>query len=75
MQDITRLELKEMAKRKQKNMFRDSSTKLYVPAFTWKDFHYLHLGTPQRKQTSTEEVGTIPRNLYTRGGHKVKAHS
>jgi len=49
MHDITRVELRELIKLKQRGMFRGSSTKLYVPAFTWKNVHYLHLGTPQRK--------------------------
>ena len=34
-------------KRKHKDMFRGSSTQLYVPAFTQKDFHYIvHTGLP-----------------------------
>ena len=37
------------SKRKYKDVFRDSSTKLYNSAFTQKNFHYIHLGTQQRK--------------------------
>ena len=37
-------------------MFRGSSTQLYVPAFTQKDFHYLvHTGLPTQG-TSTEDL-------------------
>jgi len=34
MQDIKRVEFREIAKRKHNDMFRGSSTKLYVFAFT-----------------------------------------
>ena len=38
-------------------MFRGSSTQLYAPAFTQKDFHYLvHTGLPTQG-TSTEDFG------------------
>ena len=38
-------------------MFRGSSTQLYVPAFTQKDFHYsVHTGLPIQG-TSTENLG------------------
>ena len=38
-------------------MFRDSSTQLYVPAFTQKDFHYsVHTGL-LTQGTSTEDLG------------------
>ena len=38
-------------------MLRGSSTQLYVPAFTQKDFHYIvHTGLPTQG-TSTEDLG------------------
>ena len=40
-------------------MFRGSSTQLYVPAFTQKDFHYLvHTGLPTQG-TFTEDLGQL----------------
>ena len=44
-------------KRKQQDMFRGSSTQLYIPAFTQKDFHYnIHTGL-SKQGTSTEDLG------------------
>ena len=46
-------------------MFRGSSTQLYVPAFTQKDFHYLvHTGLPTQG-TSTEDLGQYNREYTT----------
>ena len=50
---------------------------LYVPAFTQKDFYYVHKGTsikvpPLRNYNSTPGVHNFTlsnTNLYTRGGH------
>ena len=49
---------------------------LYVPAFTQKDFHYIHTepstkGPPPRNYNSTPGVhnSSLNTNLYTRGGH------
>ena len=64
-------------------MFRGSSTQLYVPAFTQKDFYYsVHTGLPTQG-TFTEDLGntnleyTTPllnnNNLYIRG--KALSHT
>jgi len=46
-------------------MFRGSSTQLYVPAFTQKDFHYLvHTELPTQG-TSTEDLGKYNREYTT----------
>ena len=46
-------------------MFRGSSTQLYVPAFTQKDFHYfVHTGLPTQG-SSTEDFGQYNNREYT----------
>ena len=66
-------------------MFRGSSTQLYVPAFTQKDFYYIvHTGLPTQG-TSTEDLGNTNQeynsslqqyNLHTRDKelHKSPLH-
>ena len=45
-------------------MFRGSSTQLYVPAFTQKDFHYsVHTGLPTQG-ISTEDLGKYNLGAY-----------
>ena len=52
-------------KHKHKDMFRGSSTQLYVPAFTQKDFHKLvYTGLPTQG-TSTEDLGQYNRKYTT----------
>ena len=47
----------EIVDQKHKDMFRGSSTQLYIPAFTEKNFHYsVHTGLPTQG-TSTEDLG------------------
>ena len=50
---------------KNQDLFRGSSTLLYVPAFTQKDFHYIvHTGLPTQG-TSTEDLGKYNREYTT----------
>jgi len=76
MQDIREIELKIVNQTQTPRYVSRFEPLLYVPAFTQKDFHYVHTGTPT-KGTSTEEF-TITKlgihnsslqhnHLYTRG--------
>ena len=53
-------------------MFRGSSTQLYVPAFTQKDFHYIvHTGLPTQG-TSTEDLGKYNLGVHNSSLTKYK---
>ena len=76
MQDIREIELEIVDKTQTPRYVSRFESLLYVPAFTQKDFHYVHTGPPT-KETSTEEFiitklgvhnsSLQHNNLYKRG--------
>ena len=54
-------------KYKQQDVFRGSSTELYVPAFTEKDFHPLGVPNSSLNQYNLHQGNTTTIHLYRRG--------
>ena len=54
MQDIREIEFKDSGSNANTKICFEVRALLYVPAFTMKDFHYVHTGPPT-KGTSTEK--------------------
>ena len=63
---------RQWIKRKHTNMFRGSSTQLYVPAFTQKDFQSTYPHRTPTQGTSTEDLGQIQPGVHNSSLNRIQ---